>query len=210
MKRSATVYVVDDDQGMRESLAAVLAAADFKTQIYDCAQAFLDDYQPSHPECMVLDLRMDGMDGEQLQEQLATRGVTTPILFLTGHGDVATAVRVVKSGAIDFMEKPADPKRLLERINAAIEQDTYQHEHDADLNEFKARCEKLSPREREVLGMVVEGQTSREIAATLCRSEKTIHLHRARMMNKLEVHNVAELVRLATQIDFTGQGAGSY
>ncbi len=198
MSNKPTVYIVDDDQAMRESLVAVLHTADLATQPFASAEEFLAHYQPSHPECMVLDLKMEGMSGTELQEHLAARCINVPIIFLSGHGDVATAVHAVKSGAVDFLEKPANPHKLVERVRSALEQDTSQHEQETQLSEFRARFETLSPREREVLELVVEGLTSKEIAAKLCRSEKTIHLHRARTMKKLGANNVADLVRLTT------------
>ncbi|HWA37664.1 MAG TPA: response regulator [Burkholderiales bacterium] len=187
-----TVYVVDDDEAVRDALGMLLRTAGLRVETYASANEFLEHARPSPPACIVLDIRMPGMSGTALQERLAGRAERLPILFVTGHGDVPMAVEAMKKGAYDFIEKPFDDRRLLRQVLDALE------ERPAGVRPSPATSERLahlSAREREVLERVLAGRSSREIAAALAISVKTVEFHRARIMQKLGVRSAAELFR---------------
>lgn len=197
--KDATVFVVDDDPAMRESLCWLIESIGLKARAYESAMAFLGAYDAAAPGCLVVDVRMPGMSGLELHARLAEKSNSLPVLIITGHGDVPMAVRAMKNGAFDFLEKPFNDQALLERIQQAIAHDRKRREavqRDAD---YQARLQSLSARERQVLNLVVQARLNKQIAATLDLSEKTVESHRANVMRKLGVTTVVELVRLVME-----------
>ena len=198
-KTDPTVFVVDDDEAVRDSLKMLLSAAGLRVETYASAASFLKGYLPTHSGCMVLDIRMPGMSGLALQDELHKRRISLPILFLTGHADVPIAVRALKQGAFDFIEKPLDSQRLVLAVMNALRADAQHRVQTAAPPSDAAaadRLDTLSEREREVLKHVLEGKPTREIAQMLSVSVKTIEFHRARIREKLGVTSLAELFKL--------------
>lgn len=191
------VYVVDDDAAVRDSLAWLIQSVDLKAVACPDAQAFLDAYDRSQPACLVLDVRMRGMSGLDLQAELARREIAVPTIIITGHGDVSMAVRAMKMGAVDFVEKPFNDQELLERIQRAIDSDQAAREGGREREQACALLASLSPREREVMDLLVLGKANKEVADQLGLSTRTVEGHRARLMEKLSCTSLAELVRLS-------------
>ena len=192
-----TVFVVDDDASVLKALARLLRSAGLNVVAFASPQAFLEQRDPDAPGCLVLDVAMPGLDGLELQQALAAQGGAPPVVFLTGHGDIPMSVRAMKQGAIDFLTKPVHEDDLLAAVHAAIEKDRMFRHACAELNVIRQRLATLTPREREVLKHVVAGKLNKQIAADLGTVEKTIKVHRARLMAKLQVRSLAELVRLS-------------
>ena len=192
-----TVFIVDDDGRVLKALSRLLQAKGYHTRPFASAAEFLTQHDPDAPGCAVLDVAMPGLDGLQLQHVLATGGTQRPIIFLTGKGDVPTSVRAMKAGAIDFLTKPVKDKVLLEAIDRAQEIDQRARQLRVELTAIQAKVATLTPREREVLSHVVAGRLNKQIAGALGTVEKTIKVHRGRIMEKLGVRTVADLVRLA-------------
>jgi two-component system, LuxR family, response regulator FixJ len=192
----STVFVVDDDADLRESLGWLFQSAGLRVKSYSTAQEFLTDYKPEEPGCLLLDVRMPGLSGLDLQEELRRRGVPPPIIIMTGHARVPMAVRALKGGAIDFIQKPFSDQSLLERIRQAIDLDRRTRQVRTEAAKFAALLTHLTPREREVMGLVIAGKPNKIIAADLGISPKTVEIHRGRVMEKMQVESVAELVRL--------------
>ncbi|MBI4514773.1 MAG: response regulator transcription factor [Deltaproteobacteria bacterium] len=199
-----TVFVVDDDAAMRESLRWLLQSVGLLVETYSTAEGFLDSCDPERPGCLVLDVRMPGMSGLGLQEELARRCIALPAIIITGYAEVPTAVRALKSGAFDFIEKPFSDQLLLERVRQAIEVDRAARRVRAARTEAANRLARLSAREREILEFVVAGQPNKVIALTLGVSAKTVEAHRARIMRRLHVDTLADLVRLVMLVQPTG------
>ncbi len=198
----ATVFVVDDDDAMRDSLRWLIESAHRNVKTYSSAQEFLDAYDAAQPGCLVLDLRMPGMTGLELQEQLAARNICIPIIFVTAHGTIPTAVRAVQGGAADFITKPFDNQTLLDRIERSIARDHQFRREQAKRERVAARLALLTRREREVMERVIAGKSNKLIAVELHISGKTVEAHRARVMEKMQASSVAQLVRLVlTQQD---------
>jgi two-component system response regulator FixJ len=197
MPPEPTVFVVDDDPAMRDSLRWLLESVGLRVQTYATAAEFLAGRDPAAPGCLVLDVRMPGMSGLDLQEELQRRRTDLPTIVVTGHAEVPMAVRAVKAGAIDFIEKPFSDQLLLDRVRQGIEMDHREREGRARRGEVLRRMGLLTQREREVLDLVVAGRANKEIAATLHLSPKTVEVHRAHVMDKMQASSVAELVRLA-------------
>jgi FixJ family two-component response regulator len=195
-----TVFIVDDDASVLKSLSRLLRAARLQPVAYASPQEFLDRYDPHTPGCLVLDVAMPGLDGLQLQQALHAKGSAPPIIFLTGHGDIPMSVRAMKRGAIDFLTKPVNDEDLLKAIRLALEMDRSSRQARAELDDIRQRLATLTPREREVLEHVITGQLNKQIAGDLGTAEKTIKVHRARVMEKMGVHSVAELVHLAERV----------
>ena len=191
-----TVFVVDDDQDMRELLRHLVGSVGLTVETSARAQQFLDTYDAGRPGCLVLDVRMPGMSGLDLQEELAARKISLPIIMITGYGDVPTAVCALRAGAVDFVEKPFSRQLLLDRIRHAMEVDRKARRAQAQRAEVAARLARLTPREREVMELVIAGNANKVIAIDLGLCEKTVEVHRARVMRKMEVDCLAELVRL--------------
>ena len=193
----AIVFVVDDDRAMRDSLRWLLESIGLTVRTYATAAEFLREHQPSQPGCLVLDVRMPGMSGLDLQAELVKRGAELPTIVVTGHAEVAMAVRAVKAGAIDFIEKPFSDQLLLDRVRQALEIDRQLREVRARREEARRRLASLSAREREVLELVAAGKANKEVAAALGLSTKTVEVHRAHVMSKMAVDSLAELIRVA-------------
>lgn len=199
MKSGPTVFVVDDDQAMRQMLSWLLRSAHLNVETYGTAHEFLQAYTPDRPGCLVIDVTMPGMSGLDLLEQLAAQQVNIPVIIITAHADVAMAVRAMKGGAMDFIEKPFSEQLLLDRIHQGIDLDAQRRDDRARQAEVEARLARLTPREREVMEFVVAGKANKQIAALLGRSPKTVEIHRANVMKKMEVGSLAELVRTVQQ-----------
>ncbi|MCG3149084.1 MAG: Response regulator protein TmoT [Verrucomicrobiae bacterium] len=191
-----TVFIVDDDLSVLKGLTRLLRSAKLNPVTFASPQEFLDRHDPTQPGCLVLDVAMPGLDGLQLQQALITRGCEIPIIFLTGHGDIPMSVRAMKRGAIDFLTKPVRDEDLLKAIRAALVADQSRRQAQAELAGIRHRLATLTTREREVLEHVLAGQLNKQIAEDLGIVEKTIKVHRGRMMEKMGVTSVAELVHL--------------
>jgi FixJ family two-component response regulator len=191
------VFVVDDDPAMRDSLRWLIESTGVQVETFADAQTFLARIRPEVPGCLVLDVRMPGMSGLDLQSELARRGIGLPTIVVTGHAEVPMAVRAVKAGAIDFIEKPFSDQLLLDRVRQGIEMDRLARHGRAQRADVLRRLSLLTQREREVLDLVVAGRANKEIAAALRLSPKTVEVHRAHVMEKMQASSVAELVRLA-------------
>jgi len=191
-----TVFVVDDDRAMRESLSWLLDSVGLRVRSYATAADFLAEHDPAQPGCLVLDVRMPGMSGLDLQAELARRGVELPTIVITGHAEVSMAVRAVKAGAIDFIEKPFSDQLLLDRVRQALEIDLEAREARRRREDARRRLATLTAREREVLNLVVAGKANKEIASALGVSPKTVEVHRAHVMSKMCVDSLAELIRV--------------
>ncbi len=191
------IFVLDDDASMRSSLERLLDSVGLRSKLFSSAREFLNSDLPDIPSCLVTDVRMPGMSGTDLQEELKVAGKEIPIIFITAYGEVSMSVRVMKSGAIDFLEKPFREHELLGAINNALEQDRRNREKRSELNEIVRRLNTLTPREREVLEFVISGMLNKQIAYHLGIVERTIKLHRARIMQKMKVDSLPELVRIA-------------
>ncbi|CAN7570300.1 response regulator [Bradyrhizobium sp. LjRoot220] len=192
-----TVYLVDDDAGVRRGLSRLLRAKGYDVQAYASPQGFLEHHDPAAPGCALLDVAMPGLNGLGLQQALTERGSHRPVIFITGQGDVPTSVRAMKAGALDFLTKPVKETDLLEAVERARRRDAEHRLADSELGSIQAKISTLTPREREVLAHVVAGRLNKQIAGDLGTVEKTIKVHRSRMMEKLGVRGVADLVRLA-------------
>ena len=196
-----TVFVVDDDEALCEALQWLLESAALRVEAFHSAEAFLDAYDPQRPGCLVLDLRMRGMNGLDLQARLARDDLALPVIIITGHGDIPLAVRAMKGGAVDFLEKPVDDRVLLERIQMALGRDARNRAVHVQRADILARLATLSHREREVLEQVVAARPSKQIAIALGITEKTVEVHRKHILQKMRVRSSVELVRavLATR-----------
>jgi RNA polymerase sigma factor (sigma-70 family) len=195
-----TVFIVDDDSSMRKALTRLCQSAGLTVKAFPSARDFLDTGATESPACLVLDVSMPGLSGLDLQTELASRNIRTPIVFITGHGDIPMSVRAMKAGAVDFLTKPFANKDLLAVIRNALSKDVQlvsaQHECEA----IQRRLDTLTPRERQVFDLVIKGLLNKQIAAELGASEQTIKVHRARVMEKMEVTSVAELVQAAVKL----------
>ena len=200
---NANVYVVDDDPSILKALSRLLRPAGLAVATFRSAEAFLDRFPTEAQGCVLADLQMPGLSGLELQRALRERGSEVPIIFLSGHGDIPTSVRAMKQGAVDFLTKPADEADLIRIVRAAIEKDQANYHARAARAEAARRLATLTPREREVLDQVISGKLNKQAAAELGIAEKTIKVHRARVMEKMQVVSVAELVRLAERAGVT-------
>jgi FixJ family two-component response regulator len=200
-----TVFIVDDEAPVRKALSRLLRATGFAVAAFASPGEFLAQHDLHKPGCLVLDLMMPGVNGMELQRALARKGSVLPIIFLTGHGDVPQSVQAMKGGALDFLTKPVNDEQLLAAISDAIEKDRVARREQAELSKIRARLATLTPREQEVLKHVVTGKLNKQIADDLGVVEKTIKVHRARVMTKMKVQSVAELVRLAERSGIRGQ-----
>jgi two-component system, LuxR family, response regulator FixJ len=194
--RNPIVMVVDDDSGVRNAMRILLKSVGLESAQYSSAQEFLASYQPSQPGCLVLDIRMPGMSGLELQQQLNLRGAVIPVIFISGHGDIPMAVEAMQHGAFDFLQKPFRDQDLLDRIQRALVKDAELRTALGEHVRIRARLETLTAREREVLELMAKGKQNKAIAQDLGVSPRTIEIHRARVMEKMSVQSVAELVRM--------------
>jgi FixJ family two-component response regulator len=200
-----TVFIVDDDAGVLKALSRLLRAKGYDTRPFMSPQEFLDHHDTTVPGCAVLDVSMPDLDGLQLQQALTAGGTQRPVIFITGKGDITTSVRAMKAGAIDFLTKPVSERDLLDAIDRARQKDARNRQIQAELTLIQAKIATLTPREREVLAHVVAGRLNKQIAGDLGTVEKTIKVHRSRMMEKLGVRTVADLVRLAEKAGISVQ-----
>lgn len=191
-----TVYVVDDEESVRSSLRWLLESIRLRVQTFESAEAFLDALRPETCGCLVLDVRMPGMSGPELMDELNRRQHRLPILFLSAHGDVPLAVRAMKGGAVDFLQKPYNNQQFLERVHQALKQDCRVRGERRREIDLSARLETLTVREREILDQVVAGRSNKEIGRTLGISYKTVEAHRGRLMHKMEAASLAELLQM--------------
>ena len=196
MSAAATVFVVDDDDSVRKGLANLLHSAGYSTRLFNSGSEFLE-YSRDEPGCVILDLRMPGTGGLELQEKLAAQACYPPIIFLSGHGDVPSTAKALKLGAMDFLEKPVDAEILLAAVKDALNVDRENRLQYSQLVEVQVRLEKLTTREFEVLRHVIAGRLNKQIASSLDISEKTVKTHRGRVMEKMKAQSVAELIRFA-------------
>jgi FixJ family two-component response regulator len=191
-----TIYVVDDDDGMRQALHALLRSVGYNALLFSRPRDFLAHYTSDAPGCLLLDIRMPEMSGLELQEHLNRIGSTLPVIFLTGHGDVPMAVQAMKEGALEFIQKPFRNQELLSRVNHALQQDTENRATAARQSEVLQRLATLTPRERQVMDLIVEGTANKVIAIDLGLSERTVEIHRAKVMEKMLARSLAHLVKL--------------
>ena len=201
--KAPTVFVIDDELSVRKAIARSLGAAGLIVSTFASGREYLERYDPNIPGCLVLDLAMPKFSGLDLQQALATRGEEPPIIFLSGHAEVLDSVQAMKHGAVEFLTKPIEDVVLIDAVRSAVEKDHLDRLKRAELAEIRKRLELLTPRETQVLSYVVAGKLNKQIAADLGTVEKTIKVHRARVMEKMQAKSVAELVRLTTQIGTT-------
>ncbi|HRP34801.1 MAG TPA: response regulator FixJ [Gammaproteobacteria bacterium] len=192
----ATVFIVDDDEAVRDSLGLLLRSAGYRARCYAGARDFLKAFDPRDYGCLVLDIRMPGMTGLELQKHLAEIGCNIPIVFITGHGDIPMAVEAVRQGAVDFLQKPFQDQELVDRINDAMKLAAEQREGELERLEILDRIESLTAREKQVMGQVVLGKANKVIAGDLGVSQRTVEIHRARVMEKMQANSLAHLVRM--------------
>jgi len=196
MSHEPTVFIVDDDQAVRDSLRLLMNSADLAAETFPDAREFLATVSVDRPGCLVLDVRMPEIDGLELQRQLAARGSRLPIIILTGHGDVPMAVQALRAGALDFIQKPFESRVLLQRIEEAIAIDSRLRSQNTDRTEIESRLARLTPRENEVLSLIVDGLPTKAIAAALGSSFNTVQNQRASILKKMQAESVADLVRM--------------
>lgn len=189
------VYVVDDDLSVRDSLKWLLESVGIETRVFADAQSFLDAYQPASPGCLVLDVRMPGMSGLDLQRRLRERGAELPVIIVTGHADVPMAIRAMKEGAVDFIEKPYSDQLLLETIQAALEFNVEAQARRQQAAGIRASFDQLTAREKQIFERIVAGKSNKTIAADLSISIKTVEVHRSRVMSKMQAGSLSELVK---------------
>ena len=194
------VFVIDDDQSVRESLRNLLRSVGLSVRTYESAQEFLTAERPDVPGCLVLDVRLPGVSGLDLQRQLVQANIQIPIIFITGHGDIRMSVEAMKAGAVEFLTKPFRDQDLLDAVQQALERDGIARRHRAETAVLQLRYESLTPREREVMVLVAQGLANKQIADDLKVSEPTVKLHRGRMMHKMEAASLADLIRIAGKL----------
>jgi len=189
------IFVVDDDEAVRLSTEMLVRSMGLRAESFDSASEFLEDFDPQQPGCIILDIRMPGMSGLELQEHLNELGASIPVIFVTGHGDVPMAVKAMKAGAVDFLQKPFRDQELIDRVHAALDHDSLEREMSEARARVQDRIETLTTREVEVMDQVVEGMANKEIAFELGLSPRTVEIHRARVMSKMRAGSLPDLVR---------------
>ena len=200
MNSKPIVFIVDDDSGVRTALQVLMESVGQETLVYESAQAFLDDYTSGKPGCLILDVRMPGMSGLTLQEQLSSRGIFLPVIMLTGHGDVVTAVQAMKAGAWDYIEKPFNNQMLLDCVQRAIKHDLGSHRQRLRREQLLLRYDQLTAREREVMALLVKENSNKLIARQLGIALRTVEFHRARVMRKMQADSLFELIHIASLV----------
>jgi two-component system response regulator FixJ len=199
--QQALVFVVDDDEAVRSSTKLLLKSVGLPAVTYPSAQEFLDNYDPLQPGCVVLDVRMPLMSGLELQQLLNIRGAIIPVIFITGHGDIPMAVEAMQHGAFDFLQKPFRDQDLLDRVQKALEKDRLNRVQLREKTRIQERRESLTPREREILELMTRGKPNKVMAADLGVSQRTVEIHRARVMEKMGASSLAQLVRMVMDLD---------
>jgi len=199
------VFIVDDDPSVRRSTERLIRSAGLKVQTFASAREFLKHPRIEGPACLVLDVRMPGLSGMDLQRELIQAGIRIPIIFITGHGDIPMSVRAMKAGAMEFLTKPYRSRALLDAIHAAIERDRSAHQERSETGELRQRYEQLTPREREVLPLVAAGLLNKQVAGELATTERTIKFHRAHIMQKMRAESLADLVRMTEKLGLSSQ-----
>ncbi len=203
-----TVIVIDDDEAVRSSLKLLLRSVKLPVTAYASAQEFLPRYSPDQPGCLIVDVRMPGMSGLELQQQLNLRGAMIPVIFITGHGDISMAVEAMRHGAFDFLPKPFRDQDLLDRVQRALQKDAANRREIAQTERIRELFETLTPREREVLELVTSGKPNKVMAADLGVSQRTVEIHRARVMEKMQANSLAQLVRMVMDMKESAGAAG--
>jgi FixJ family two-component response regulator len=198
------VFVVDDDPSVCRSIERLVQSAGFKVQSFRSAAQFLSQNRPVGPACLVLDVRLPGLSGLDLQRELTNLGIQLPIIFMTAHGDIPMTVRAMKGGAVEFLTKPFRPGRLLGAIRAALERDRKMLQQQIEMSQLRSRYDLLTPREREVLALLVSGLMNKQIAGELATTERTIKFHRANIMQKMQAESLADLIKMAQKLGQTG------
>jgi len=199
--RAALVFIVDDDDAVRNSIRLLMKSLGLATRPLSTAQEFLATYDPQQPGCLILDVRMPGMSGLELQQQLNVRGAIIPVIFITGHGDVPMAVEAMQQGAFDFLQKPFRDQDLIERVQRALAKDQSNRVELSEKAKVRERFDSLTPREREVLALVTSGKANKVMAADLNVSQRTVEIHRARVMEKMHASSLAQLVRMMMDLE---------
>ncbi len=201
MVSKPTVFVVDDDPDVRQVLRRLITSVGLRVELYESANAFLEVCKPGTPGCILLDIRMPGMSGLEMQKELAAREIKLPVIFLTGHGDVQVAVHAMKAGALDFIEKPFNNQFLLDRVQQALTESVDADRDHAKHAEITHRMERLTPREHQVMELVAAGETNKGVARVLEISEKTVEIHRANVMDKMHAKTLADLVKMLLEVN---------